>query len=308
MGSPLRLSVCGVARRSAARDAWAAVGSEFKNADAALSRFRDDSELTMLNRSAGTGRWVTGGRRLLSFLFAAHRAQRLTDGRFDPRVLWILESLGERAEVELLPAATHPAERDPTLRGAAWLARRSRSEVATTHPIDSGGLGKGLALRWARRRARQRLPATAGLLIEAGGDLALDGPGPDQGRWSIGLEDPLGGSTPLAVIRLGSGAIATTSIAVRHWTSPDGQPTHHIIDPRTGTASASDLLAVSVAAPDPAWAEVWTKALFLAGSRSIGPEARARGMAAWWVEADGSLHMTPTARLLTAWTRGSVAA
>ena len=63
------------------------------------------------------------------------------------------------------------------------------------------------------------------------------------------------------------------------------------------------IAAVTVAGPDPAWAEVWSKALFLAGRRGIGLEARRRGIAAWWVESDGASGMTPAARATTSWAR-----
>ena len=58
---------------------------------------------------------------------------------------------------------------------------------------------------------------------------------------------------------------------------------------------------MTVAGPDAAWAEVWTKALFLAGPSRIGGEARARGLAAWWVTEDGDLEMTPAARQRMRW-------
>ena len=38
--------------------AWERVRAEFDEVDRALSRFRDDSELTAMNRLAGTGRVV----------------------------------------------------------------------------------------------------------------------------------------------------------------------------------------------------------------------------------------------------------
>ena len=63
------------------------------------------------------------------------------------------------------------------------------------------------------------------------------------------------------------------------------------------------LLAVTVAGPDPAWAEVWSKALFVEGAATIASLARARGLAAWWVAADGTLEMTPAARIRTRWVR-----
>jgi thiamine biosynthesis lipoprotein len=148
------------------------------------------------------------------------------------------------------------------------------------------------------------LPEGAGLLIEAGGDVLAAGAPPADG-WLVGIEDPVAGSDPdaepVAVAALTSGAVATSSVRVRHWTAPDGTHVHHLLDPRTGEPARTGLLAVSVAAADPAWAEVWTKALFLAGRSAIADEARGRDLAAWWVTDDGRLGMTPAARERSTW-------
>lgn len=84
--------------------------------------------------------------------------------------------------------------------------------------------------------------------------------------------------------------------------TPDG-PVHHLIDPATGEPAGAGLLAVTVLWPDPAWAEVWSKTLFLAGKDGIAVEARRRGLAAWWSDSSGRLEMTPAARMLTTWVR-----
>ena len=81
----------------------------------------------------------------------------------------------------------------------------------------------------------------------------------------------------------------------------DGRVVHHLLDPRTGEPANDGLLAVTVAGADPAWAEVWSKALYLAGRPVIAGEARSRGIAAWWITDDGALEMTPAARALTIW-------
>ncbi len=125
----------------------------------------------------------------------------------------------------------------------------------------------------------------------------------DQPGWSIAIEDPRLDGSPLAVIGISQGAVCTSSIARRRWQSDDGRSVHHLIDPRTGEPGGGGLRAVTVTADDPAWAEVWSKALFVEGQRDIGGLARARGLAAWWVEADGVLGMTPAARVRTTWTR-----
>ena len=61
---------------------------------------------------------------------------------------------------------------------------------------------------------------------------------------------------------------------------------------------------MTVLGPDPAWAEVWSKTLFVGGGRAIASEARARGLAAWWVTDAGDLEMTAAARARTAWVEG----
>ena len=293
LGSPLRLTVGG-AGPAEARSAWAAVTAEMAEVDAALSRFRDDSELTALNRLAGTGAQVLVGGRLRTALAVMERARRVTAGRFDPRVLADLERLGERGAALDVPAA------DDGLRAGPIVRLRRDGSVEIDEPLDTGGIGKGLALRWAARLASERLGPGAGLLLEAGGDVVAAGV-PPAGGWLVGVEDPSGASSPLAVVRLERGAVATSSVRVRRWRDPGGRDVHHLIDPSTGQPGGDGIVAVTVAGPDPAWSEVLSKSLFLAGPERIGAEARAAGLAAWWVDSDGTLAMTPAARLRSAW-------
>ena len=305
MGSPLRATLVGLDGR-AASTAWQAIVAEVAATEAVLSRFLPGSDLSRLNRSAGTDEWVAVPRRLGHMLHAARRAWRVTGGQFDPRVLADLEALGERAGVDL-------PRGEPAKASGPWLELRPRPGLArTARPLDSGGIGKGLALRWAKRAVEECLdPGRFGLLIEAGGDIVVRGPAPDGSGWRIGIEDPFSASAdegPLAVIELEAGAVATSSIAVRHWRGPHGHEMHHLIDPASGRPGGGGLRAVSVAMPDPAWAEVWTKALFLVGPRAIGPKARARGLAAWWVAGEGTLEMTPAARERTIWQRARTSA
>lgn len=301
MGSRLRFVAAGLGARPA-RLAWQAVADEFEASERALSRWRTDSDLSQLNATAGCSEWVPADRRLMAMLHACRRAQRLSGGRFDPRVIKRLEEFGERAGVPLPELAADLGSAAP------WLfADPRRGRVRLQAPVDSGGIGKGLALRWAAAALRRRDLLGTGMLIEAGGDVVTHGARPGGGPWQVGMEDPDGGE-PLAVISVGAGAIATSSTAVRQWRSPDGASVHHLIDPSTGEPGGDGLRAVTVATADPAWAEVWSKTLFLAGRRSIGDEARRRGLAAWWVEQDGSLHLTPAARQATAWTRTDLAA
>jgi FAD:protein FMN transferase len=302
MGSPLRLTSVGLSPALATR-AWDVVTSDVEESEQSLSRWRADSALSLLNAHAGDDECVLTDRRLIALLVASARAQRISGGRFDPRVVTRLEALGEHAGVEL------PALTDELGGDRAWLTCQPQARLARlSAPVDSGGIGKGLALRWATAALGRAELLPTGMLLEAGGDLVVRGERPGGGPWQVGVEDPRGGDQPLAVISSTRGAIATSSTAVRQWTAPDGAAVHHLLDPFTGKPGGEGLLAVTVAMPDPAWAEVWSKSLFLAGRGAIGAEARRRGLAAWWVEADGSLHLTPAARQQTAWTNADRAA
>lgn len=312
LGSPLRLTLTDTDRPTS-EAAWAVVLDEFAAVDAALSNYREDSSLTALNRRVDDGALHRVDGRLYAALALADRARRVTGGRFDPRVAVALQDLGRLGPV---PVTANAGPRSATDR---WLSRDPRSRVAAaSEPVDLGGVGKGLALRWAWTRLTRILPdREVGALLDCGGDLIGRGPGSDGGDWLIAIEDPLsgrsgdpadraaaaaaGGPWPLAVVALRGGAICTSSTRIARWNDPTGRPVHHLIDPRTGRPGGDGLLAVTVACPDPAWAEIRTKELFLAGSQEIAGIARRRDLAAWWVTADGTLEMTPRARQATRW-------
>lgn len=310
LGSRLKLFVLPPAGESpdrvteAARAAWDAVVAEFAAVDASLSRFRDDSELTALNRLAGSGGTALVSWRLRTMLALADRAGRLTGGRFDAAVVDVLERIGEHgASTSSDGPRSSSTASAPIMLVSAGTPRASLVH-APDRPLDSGGVGKGLALRWGAEAAAGALPDGAGLLLDAGGDVVSAGSAP-LGGWLVGIEDPLAPpdqpSEPLAVYALQTGGVSTSSVAVRNWTAPDGRHVHHLIDPATREPARSGLVSVSVAGADPAWNEVWSKALFLGGSESIGEEARRRGLAVWWVDERGRLGMTPEARVRSAW-------
>jgi thiamine biosynthesis lipoprotein len=299
MASALRLTIAeptpaGPRRIRMLEGVWSAVRAEFEAAEAEMSRFRAASDLTRLNATAGRGQAVQVPWRLEHALVAADRAHRITADRFDPRVLLDLERLG-------YPGAPLDAM-DTQRSGAGRIVRLvGRGEVTIDEPIDLGGIGKGLALRWSAAIVERN--GIGGFLLEAGGDLVARGPGPDGGSWLVGIEDPGGGPDELAAIAFEQGAVATSSVRLRSWVQ-EGRDVHHLLDPRTGEPADGGLRAVTVLGPDPAWAEVWSKALFIGGHAEIVETARARGLAAWWVTDEGTLEMTPAARERTAWVAG----
>ena len=196
-------------------------------------------------------------------------------GRFDPRVFGDLVRLGYDRSFALTPRDAQPATSSPGPRPCGpWRprfrgGRRPMVEVGP-HPVDLGGIGKGLALRWASERLADQVHEH---LIAAGGDIVCRGAGPAGDGWRVSVEDLRDGDTPLAVLALTDQACATSSVRVRRWRC-GGRPVHHLVDPRSGRPGGAGLLAVTVVAPDPADAEVTSKTLFLHGARDIAARSR----------------------------------
>ena len=265
------------------------------------TRFDPDSDLMRAN--AAGRRWQVVAPECFDALQAAHQAHLSTDGLFDPRVLRVLTSYGYDASLPFegrsvqLPTATAAEPRRPR---RVWKPRfdveRSAVRVGR-EPVDLGGIGKGLAVRWA---AQQLKGAGAAALVDAGGDLMALGAGPDGSGWMVGVENPLGGDEPAAVLRISDRACATSSTRVRTWTAGT-RLVHHIVDPRTGRSADTGLASVTVVGTDPAMSEVWSKSLYLVGKKGIRATADARNLAALWIDAAGHVGVSRAMLPHVAW-------
>ena len=277
----------------------------FERVERACTRFDPTSPLMRAN--AAPDAWHQVPVELYDALVAAAEAYEETDGMFDPRVLRVLESLGYDRSLpfeggEVVTGAARggrPVEPSPPA-ATRWQPRfgtDGRSVRLGPIPVDLGGIGKGLAVRWATQALAG---AGRAVLVEAGGDVGAAGAGPDGDGWKVGVEDPRGGSDPVAVLSVTDLACATSSIRIRRWRAGD-EPVHHLIDPRTGRPGGPGLLAVTVVAADPARAETWSKSLFLGGADGVRTLALARDLAALWVHGDGTVGTTPAMDELVVW-------
>jgi len=299
MAMEARLRIPGGAGDEAVAGAAAAALSVFNEIDHSCTRF--DTSSALMRANAAGRRYSRVPPECLAAIELAHAAYEATGGLFDPRVLGDLVRLGydhslrfSQGTVETRNLARRRAGLGP------WRPRFRAGEVSIgEHPIDLGGIGKGLALRLAGESLRRA--AIASFLLEAGGDCLCSGAAPAGGPWMIGVEDPVvedpvvekpaARQAFVAVLALSGLACATSSIRVRRWRA-GGRPVHHLIDPRTGLPGGGRLAAVTVVERDPAWAEVWSKALFLAGPAEMARLCERRSIAALWVRQDGSLEMS----------------
>jgi thiamine biosynthesis lipoprotein len=249
-----------------ARDAAA---DSVTSVDLACSRFIGDSELSALNRGAGS--WVPVGEVLLDALEAAIWAARVTEGAVDLTVGRALRIVGYDRDFAALPADGSPiplrAERVPGWHVVEVDRRHARARLAPGSEIDLGSTAKALAADRAAGRALAALGG-GGVLVSLGGDIAVAGQAP-PGGWPILVAEedsaPLDG--PGEVVLIESGGLATSSTLVRRW-SRGGVSLHHIIDPATGLPARGPWRTVTVAAATCLEANVAATAAVVMGERA----------------------------------------
>lgn len=238
----------------------ARVASLFAEKERRFSRFRHDSELARINRSAGP---VEVSEEMFAALVTARRYTSLTRGAFDPAVGRALASLGY--DRSFSPGALDRREERPIDAGeGTFLDVGLDAETRTvTRPegvvIDLGGMIKG---RTVDEAARQTSSPAA---IDAGGDAVLRGAGPDGAGWIVDIEDPADDARVILSLAVTDRAVATSAPNRRRWRL-GATDAHHLIDPRSRRPARADLAQVTVLAPRAELADVLAKSVFILGS------------------------------------------
>lgn len=268
----------------------------FEEAEAELSRFRPDSGLSRLNAAAGLGP-QTVSPLLWTALNRAVEAARQTLGLFDPTVLDLLRAAGYDRSFELLNGSSDTL--GPSAKpSCGWHQIRFYDSVGQVElpagvGIDLGGIAKG----WTVDRVAVSLATHGPVLVDAGGDIrAIGMPGGEP--WPVAVQDPFDETRDCAVLALNGGAVATSSIGRRRW-QRNGQTMHHLIDPRTGQPSDSDLHTVTVLADTAEEAEVSAKTVLMLGTQAGASWLKRRDLRGLLIDRRGREHSVGTLPIYT---------
>jgi thiamine biosynthesis lipoprotein len=266
------------AEGAAAQAALDRMPAWFAARERVLSRFAPESALARLNARGGADGvddvlWCA--------LDVALAAAAESNGLVTPTILGALEDAGYDRDFRDV-ARDERAAREP------GEPRRSLEEYAAPGPrpaarpvpdwraverdpvtrsirlpaglrLDLGGTAKG----WCADAAAASLAHLGPALVDLGGDIALT-----RARgapWPIAIADPRGAKDALELVVLRQGGIATSGRDYRRWRR-GGREQHHLIDPRTGAPSRTDVLTATVIGPRAIAAEIAAKRVLLEGA------------------------------------------
>ena len=213
-----------------------------------FSRYREDSAVQRINRSAGQP--VEVDEETAALLDYAAQCHDLSAGRFDVtsgvlRQVWQFDG-SDRVPTPEAVAAILPL--------VGWHRITWERPAITLPPgmqIDLGGIGKEYAVDRCARLITEE--SGASVLVNFGGDLYVNAPRRNGRGWFVGVEDPasrlpLGDSgSSRHRLELQHGGVATSG-DTRRFLLKDGVRYSHILDPTTGWPVQGAPRSVTVAA------------------------------------------------------------
>jgi thiamine biosynthesis lipoprotein len=259
--------------------------------DAAASRFRADSALSVANSRAG--RPVPIPRLLVALVDAALDAAVTTDGAVDPTLGLAMRRIGYDRDISDLLALTdrNAVVSSPAIpsRTGGWRSVRLHREAGLlTVPIGTALDLGATAKAWTADHAADTLAARydTAVLVELGGDIAVAG----DGGCLVRVAEREGAAGQLVSLR--HGGLTTSTTTVRTW-GYGGAPMHHIVDPRTGRPADGPWRTASVAARSALVANTASTAAIVLGEAAV-EWLEARDLGARLVGRDGAITTTST--------------
>jgi FAD:protein FMN transferase len=269
MGTVAELGVVHRDRGWAHRAMDAAV-AELRRVEAAMTRFRADSEVGRVNLGAG-GEGVTVSAETARVVTEALRWAEATEGAFDPSIgravaLW---DVGHRSvppdpgEVEALAERGFFRHVDVGRRGEGWAVRLEDRDAA----LDLGGIAKGYGVDRAAATLRE-WGVTRGL-VNVGGDLYALGTAPEGGPWRVGIRHPDHPDRIKGTLQVEDAAVATSG-DYHEYFDHEGVRYHHLLDPTTAAPVRNGSRSITVIARDCLTADAAATAIFGLGRERGG--------------------------------------
>ncbi len=232
---------------------------EMLRIDFAFSPYKEDSELTRMNREAAKG-WVAISPEMKVLLDRSREASERSNGAFDITFASVGRYYDYRAGKvptdEERKAITAIDYHHVLLSDDGSHVRYAKPEVY----VDLGGIAKGHAVDKVTARLQQAGVTMAS--ISAGGDSRIIGD--RQGEpWTVGVRDPRHKDGVAVLLPLIDTAVSTSGDYERYF-EKDGVRYHHILDPETGN-SARGSLSVTIMGPNATLTDALSTTVFVMG-------------------------------------------
>ena len=261
---------------------------KIKELDELLSTGKETSEVVRLNK-AGKALVTETTADLIKRSLAIYQN---TDGLFDITIYPLMELWGFPTKDYRVPSDKEIKEKLKNVGSDKIVFDEETREISFKNKgmeIDFGGIGKGyITDELVNILTKEKVESA---IINLGGNVFGFQKKPDGSLWNIAIRDPNESDKYMAAIRLEDSAVITSGGYERYF-EENGVIYHHILDPRTGKPSESNLKSVSIVSKDGTLADALSTSLFIMGEE---------GAVEYWKKNGGNfdiLLMTKDNRLL----------
>ncbi len=212
-----------------------------------LSDYQPNSELSHVNRLAGSGTFYPIHEPFRAILKQSLYAQKFTQGALNVSVGRPVGLWRQARKLGKMPDLGELRQLALKIQGTCLEFSADSTEVRlldTACQLDLGSLGKG----FVAQRVLEELK-TLGFpyaLVDAGGKIVMTSQGPTDLPWQVGIEIPASNATLPELLTLKHVAVATSGKTYQSVRLGDQQYSH-VIDPRTGMALTHARSATAIA-------------------------------------------------------------
>ncbi len=215
--------------------------------DAMMSDYKNDSELSKVNREAFTNP-VKVSPELFEILQKSVKLSRLSNGAFDITVGPLVDLWHKAGEANAVPDENTIAAAKARVGFEKLILDANERTVRFAVEgmrLDLGGIAKGYAVDKAVEAMRRE--GAIGGMVCASGDIRCFGKPADKDTWRVGLQNPVAANPPdsngaigaeqvLMVLKVNDMAVSTSG-DYRRFVTIGGKRYSHIIDTNTATGA-----------------------------------------------------------------------
>lgn len=244
--------------------------TEIENVDKLMSKYKNDSEISELNRD-GFRRAVKVSKSTYEVLQRSIEFSKLSRGAFDVTVGPLVDLWHSAQDANSIPNDVELQQAHSKVGYDKLILDANEMSVRFTvegMKVDLGGIAKGYALD-KTAEAMQKSGALGGM-VDIGGEILCFGlPPAGQNNWRIGLQDPkkakdgFDAGASLLVLNLTNVAVATSG-HYRRFVTIGGQRYSHIVNPESGHSS-ENLTSITIICPSATDADALSTAVAVMG-------------------------------------------
>ena len=222
------------------------------------------SEFARLNQAKGNP--VKLSEDEYDLLTRAYELARETQGAFDPSIYPLTHAWGFTSGNHRVPSKKEIQKLKSCVGYKNIHLNNEDTNVTLSNgaQIDMGAICKGYAADDLTALLKDKHVTSA--ILDLGGNITVIGSKPNGKEWHVGIRNPENPEKNAGVISLVDKTVSTSGAYQRYFDDEHGKRWHHLIDPKTGYSSESDIESISVVSSSGTRCDALSTALFIMGT------------------------------------------